>query len=434
MSQAIVHDPPAEKRCSGRYLVIAWIVALLATPAAPVSAQEEPLADVQAIAGMLESGELDRAESELRRILARTDHPAARDMLGIALSRLGRPEEAEEQFRRAVALAPDLLPPRQHLGRLLLQHGRTGDALKELRAAAEIGPLERRLALWLADAELERGRAPEAAAQLESVAERFASVRALMALARLEARGGRNQAAAEILERALELAPNSEEALAARAKVALALKAPVVAIRTLEALTRMHPEATDHAYLLGVARLQVAELGDAIETLKRSLEIAPGRPLPLLALGKALAAQKRFAEAAGALRQSLQRDPENAETLAVLAEAEAGLGQHELAEAHAAQALARDPDHAGALMAVGRILMTQARYEEARDAFLRAVASSPDLARAHYQLSLAFARLGDRETSSKHLELYRRLHREEDERIEDLRTRAGLGTSGMGPS
>lgn len=417
--------------------VATWwaVITLMATPpASAAAAQERPAPDVQAIAGMLESGQLAAAERELQRILARSDSPVARDLLGITLSRLGRQQEAEEQFRRALALAPDLLPPRQHLARLLLQQNRTDEALTELRAAAKLGPLERRLALWLADAELSRGNTSRAVAQLESVTERFQSVRALMQLARLQARSGRNQAAAETLERALVLAPNSEETLAAQARVALAIPTPVVAIRALEALTRIHPEVADYAYLLGVARLQVAEMTGAIEALQRSLELAPGRPLPLLALGKTLTAQKRFEEAVGALRQSLRLDPESAETLAVLSEAEEGLGQLELAEEHAAQALARDDDHPGAFMTLGLIRMTQARYDEARDAFLRAVASEPALAKAHYQLSLAFARLGDRETSAQHLELYRRIRREKDEALAKLRTQAGLGTSAMGPS
>ncbi len=419
--------------------------ALVTTPPASPAAQElalsplgdqggKTLTDVQAIVEMLASGRLADAESELRKILARSDHPAARDLLGIALSRMGRPQEAEEQLRRAVALAPDQLAPRQHLARVLLQQERAGDALTELRAAARLGPLERRLALWLADAELEHGNVPQAAAQLESVAERFQSVRALIELARLQARSGRNPAAAEALQRALAIAPNSEAALSAQAKVALAIQTPVVAIRALEALTRMHPEVAEHAYLLGVARLQVAEMDDAAAALERSLELAPARPLPLLALGKTLAAQKRFPEARDALRQSLQLDPDNAETLAVLAETEQGLDQLELAEEHVTQALARDGNHPGALMTLGLIRMSQQRYEEARDALLRAVASAPDLAKAHYQLSLAFARLGDRETSSEHLELYRRIRREKDERLGELRTRAGLGTPGMGPS
>ncbi len=412
-----------------------WIVfALIATLPSSTVAQEAPAADVQAIVEMLESGRLAAAESELRQVLARSDHPAARDLLGIALSRMDRPQEAEEQFRRAITLAPELSPPRQHLARLLLQQKRAGEALAELRAAARLGPLERRLALWLADAELESGNPARAAAQLESVAERFQSVRALIELARLQARGGANRAAAETLERALAIAPNSEEALAARAKVALANETPVVAIRALEALTRIHPEAADYAYLLGVAKLQVAEMAAAADALERSLELAPGRPLPYLALGKTLVAQKRFAEAGDALRRCLRLDPESPEALAVLAEAEQGLGELELAEEHAGQALARDAGHAGALLTLGLIRMAQASYEEARDFLLRAVASGPALAKAHYQLSLAFARLGDRETSAQHLELYRRIRKEKDERLVELRTKAGLGTSGMGPS
>ncbi len=411
-----------------------WILwALLVTPAASAHAQESA-ADVQAIVEMLERGDLSRAEGELRQILSRTDHPAARDMLGITLSRLGRQEEAEKEFRRAVALAPELLPPRQHLARLLLQEGRFDDAYVELKAAAELGALERRMALWLGEAELSRGNASKAAAQFGSVAERFGSVKALLELGRLQARSGDNQSAAATLDRALEIAPNSEEVLAARAKVALMLEHPVVAIIALEALARMHPDSAEHAYLLGVARLQVAEAGGAIETLERSLAIAPGRPLPLLALGKALAGQKKYPEAVDALRQSLQRDPENVETLVALAEAETGLDDLEPAETHVSQALARAPEHAGALMVLGRIRMKQARYEEARDAFLQAATSAPGQSRIHYQLSLAFARLGDRETSSEHLALYRQLHQEEDDRLVELRTRAGLTTSGMGSS
>ena len=257
-------------------------------------------------------------------------------------------------------------------------------------------------------------------------------MRALLELARLSARGGQNAVAAEILERALELAPNSEEVLAARAKVSLAVQTPVVAIRALESLTRMHPTAPEYHYLLGVARLQIGEMAGSVEALQLSLELEPGRPLALIALGTTLNAQKRFAEAREVARRAVRLDPESAEALADLAEAEEGLGEIEAAEEHANQALARAPEHAQALATIGRIRMTQERYEEARDAFLRAVASEPHSAKTHYQLSLAFARLGDRESSRKHLELYRRIRRESDERLVELRTRAGLGTREWG--
>ena len=411
-----------------RWIAITLIVALPALSAA----QEPPLLEFDAVVALLADGRLDRAERELQRILARSESAAARDLLGIALSRQGRLEEAEREFSRATLLAPDLLPPRQHLGRLFLQQGRTEDALTELRVAARLGPLERDLALWLADVDLSLGNESQAEEQLRSVAERFRSVRALLELARLHARRGQNTLAAETLERAMMIAPNSEGVLAARAKVALAAQAPVPAIRALESLTRMHPTVSEHHYLLGVARLQIGEMAGAIEALQLSLELEPGRPLTFIALGQTLNAQKRFEEAREVARQAIRLDPESAEALANLCEAEEGLGEIESAEEHATQALARQPEHAQALAAIGRIRMTQARYEEARDAFLRAVASAPDSARTHYQLSLAFARLGDREKSREHLELYRRIRRESDERLVELRTQAGVGNSGMG--
>jgi tetratricopeptide (TPR) repeat protein len=410
-----------------------WIalVPLLLAPA-QLAAQEPPLLALDAVVTLLQEGRLDVAERELQRILASSENAAAHDLLGIALSRQGRLDEAARQFSRATLLAPDLLPPRQHLARLLLQQGRADDALTELRVAARLGPLERDLALWLADIDLSLGNDAQAESQLRSVAERFPSVRALLTLARLQGRRGQTDLAAETVGRAQALAPNSEEVLSARAKVSLALEAPVVAIQALEPLTRMHPTVAEHSYLLGVARLQIGDMAGSIEALQRSLELEPGRPLAWIALGTTLNAQKRFEEARSVARQSMRLDPESAEGLVVLAEAEEGLGEIEPAEEHATLALTRQPEHARALATIGRVRMTQARYEEARDAFLQSAASAPGTARTHYQLSLAFARLGDRERSAEHLDLYRRYRKESDQRLIELRTRAGLDVSGMG--
>jgi tetratricopeptide (TPR) repeat protein len=409
------------------------VVAVMVVLPTSAAAQEPPLPELEAVVALLESGRLERAESELRRVLAYSESAAARDLLGVALSGQGRFEEAEQQFSRATQLAPDLLPAREHLGRLLLQQGRAEQALNELRAAARLGPLERDLTLWLADVELSQGNDSQAEVQLRSLAERFQSVRALLELARLHARRGQSQRSAEAVQRALDIAPNSEEVLTARARVSLSVQAPVLAIEALRALTRMHPTVAEHTSLLGVALLQIGELDGAIEALQRSLELEPNRPRTLIALGSTFSSQKRFEEAKAMLRRSLQLDPENTEALAVLAEAEEGLGQVELAEEHAANVLAREPDHVRALVAIGLIRMAQERYEEARDLFLRAVTKEPNLPKGHYQLSLAFARLGDRERSRKHLELYRTAKRENDDRLVELRTKAGIGNPGMGP-
>lgn len=300
-----------------------------------------------------------------------------------------------------------------------------------LREMARQGPLPRELALKLAEVELAAGNPEAAAAQLADAGERFDSVRALMRLAEIRARGGDPRAALEVLGRALALAPNSEEALAAYARLSLAARAPVGAVHTLEPLVRMHPTVAEYPYLLGVARMQVGDMARAVEVLEAAVELAPGRALPRVALGLGLNNLKRYEEARQALAEGLRLEPGSLEAIAALAEAEEGLGQLEEAERHARRVLEQDADHANANLVAGMVLMKRERYEEARDALLAAVASDPDLAKAHYQLSLAYTRLGDRESSRHHLDLYRRALEEREALLTELRGLVGAQRGGM---
>jgi Tfp pilus assembly protein PilF len=77
--------------------------------------------------------------------------------------------------------------------------------------------------------------------------------------------------------------------------------------------------------------------------------------------------------------------------------------------------------------------MKQERYAEARGALETAVAADPESARAHYQLSLACARLGDDDGSRAQLELYRQKLHEVEERLKALRNQTGLAPGGMKP-
>src|SRR5918996_204993 len=83
--------------------------------------------------------------------------------------------------------------------------------------------------------------------------ERPESVRALMQQARQQSARGDAPGALESLGRAREIAPNSEEVLAAFAQVSLATRTPVPAIVALDALTRICPTVAQYHYLLGVA-------------------------------------------------------------------------------------------------------------------------------------------------------------------------------------
>lgn len=259
------------------------------------------------------------------------------------------------------------------------------------------------------------------------------SVRGLIQQARGQAREGNHWQAAEILERARMIAPNSEEVLSDYAENSLAAGNPGGAMDALEPLTRMHPSVADYLYLLGVAQLKIKALDPAVDTLRRSLELDPDRALTWIALGLTFNTQKRFAEAKEALVHSLEIEPEDVEALVALAEAEEGLGELELVEVHANRALALAGSHPGAYFALGKARMSQGNFAEARDFFLETIALSPDSAKTHYQLSLAYTRLNDPVNAKKHQELHQQATAKESAQIVEMRARAGMGMAGMGP-
>lgn len=267
----------------------------------------------------------------------------------------------------------------------------------------------------------------------QSVLAETTSVLAMVQQAKSHARQGDHAMAAQILDQARMMAPNSEDVLSDFAKNSLAAGDPVGAINTLEPLMRIHPKVAEYPYLLGVALLQVKEYQPSANALRRSLEIEPQRSLTLLALGITLLSQKQFGEAREFAARSLEIEPAEAEALAVLSEAEAGLGDLEKAEFHADRALSLAPTHAGANFVLGRVRMSQGRFEEAKEYFLKAIQITPNSSRIHYQLSLAYARLNDPENSKKYRELHQQTRKENTARVESMRKRAGLKESGMRP-
>lgn len=247
------------------------------------------------------------------------------------------------------------------------------------------------------------------------------SVRSLLELARHRAAEEDLAGASAALRRALEAAPNSEEALSVYARVCLAARAPLPAVLALEPLGRMHPRVREYAYLLGVAWMQLGDMAAAVEALERAVALDPGHALSHTAMGLAFNQQKRYAEDRRALEEALRLAPDDLEALAALAESREGLGELEAAERLSRQVLERDPDHPTSLLVRGMVAMKQERYAEARQSLEAALAADPDSAKTHYQLSLACARLGDRDCAQRHLEGYRRVQEEVEQRLRQLR-------------
>ena len=293
-------------------------------------------------------------------------------------------------------------------------------------------PGERVRLVERAESELAAGRRAEAARLFASAAAQQ-SVRALLQLARIQAGDGDRAGALESLRKAATIAPNSEDVLSALAQVALAGRMLLPAVVTLEALTRMCSTVAQYHYLLGVALMQAGDMVAAVDSLEQANRLEPHRSLTLIALGLALNNRKIYADAKSFLVQSLELEPESVEALAALSESEDGLDETDMAEQHAQRVLQKAGDNATANLVMGMVLMKRQRYEEARVALEKAVTADPASPKAYYQLSLAYARLGDEARSREYVDLYKRKLGEMEERVKALRGVTGTSSGGMRP-
>ncbi len=409
---------------------VAALAAALMT--APVLAQGELDDALVELGPLMESGRWEEAEAQLRELARHGGDPRSGDLLGVVLNRQGRHEEAEAQFRAVLAEYPGYRPAREHLARVYLSSNRSREAIEELRRLAESGGLPRDLGF--AAAEIERKAENWAAALqiLQSLVEEFDSVRALVETARIHSQTGNTAASLTTLERALRQAPNSEDILSTYARLSYASGAPVPAIWTFEHLVRMQPTVVDYPYLLGIARMQVNDITGAVEALERALALQPNRPLSLVALGIAFNEQKRFADAKQVLTAEAVTAMGGAEVEAALAETEEGLGNLDQAELHARAALGQVPNLPRANLVLGKVLMARGNLPAAQAALAAAVDAAPGSAKAHYQLSQAYARSGDAQRAEHHIRLYRQALRTAQERLEQLLAKRGFTAGGMG--
>jgi tetratricopeptide (TPR) repeat protein len=116
-----------------------------------------------------QEGDLDKAESAWRRVLARKpDDPEALGDLGLLASRRHQYAEALGFFQRAMELKPNLGEPHLNLGDTYLKMGLRGPAELQLRAAVALSPDNTRARDMLAQLLFETGRPHEAEEQFRA--------------------------------------------------------------------------------------------------------------------------------------------------------------------------------------------------------------------------------------------------------------------------
>lgn len=311
-------------------------------------APDDPRIDFHIAALRFARGEDAEAVASWRRGLVRApNEPAARLSLGYALQRLGRPAEAEAEYRRVIDLAdtegalarlnlgtileargetdaalemyrggpPDDPLTHYHAGRLLLAGGRTEEAADLFARAAALGGDDPRFSLALAEAHERAGRlAPALAAYAQALERGGAAAPVHLRMGILYARQRRAAEAEAAFRSALATRPDSATRVDALLNLGALLDA---AGRTDEAIAAYREavgiENTRPAtyYNLGLLYDRARRYDLAVEAFRTGLRLRPEAALAAkihTALGVVFHARGLLDEAAREFEEAVLLD------------------------------------------------------------------------------------------------------------------------------
>ncbi len=271
-----------------------------------------------ALAGALEaSGDLDAAIEEYRMAasLLPSDGMVRVGLARVLISRDGATDEAVGIYRQAVELAPGLEEARKGLAAVLLRQQQFEEALEHLEAAVEIDPEDLGARLLLARALAAVGREPEARSKLESILEtRPEFVEATLDLAAIEARQGDPEGAIGRLSRLLDSAQEAQVRAVLNFEIGGLWQLAgedQKAVESYATAIEDYPKFKDAHFNRAISLGRLGRQDEAVEELRRVLEIDPNDEESHLALAQAFAGQELFEEARDTLQAGLQHAAES---------------------------------------------------------------------------------------------------------------------------
>jgi putative PEP-CTERM system TPR-repeat lipoprotein len=334
-----------------------------------------------------EQGLYQSAMADYRAVLEREPNNAeARLGLGEVSLRLGDPANAEEQLRRAAELGVEPARVQPPLAEALLQQNKPGEVLRVIEPEAVSDPqIKARLLAAIGLAHIQAQRPGEAEQTLDRALEAYPqSVPALVAHARLALGLEEVAKAADYVERALAIDPDSAAAWLARGDIARYRQQGQAAIDAYQkvidlGLTDISPQE------LFVARGRLAEqlmaadrpqdAGGHIDTM---LSQAPRHPYANYLGGLHAYGRQDYPTATERLQVVLSVTPENLAAQALLGAVKVQQEQYAQAISLLSEVVSRQPDDVRARLMLAAALRRSGQPEQAAEVLAQGISESAD--------------------------------------------------------
>ena len=289
--------------------------------------------------------------------------------------------------------------------RALIKKGERVTALREARELLGVPGFEPQSHLLSGTALADGGWYNQALEELQQVPESSALVvRALTLAAKCHYQLGQFPETVTAARKALE---RDETALDARRWLVAAyydLGALAHTVEQLKLISQAAPDDGRPDRLLGLIEKDHEAYQQAIEYYQESLRRNPQPADRNDILTELAQSQIKLSQFEAALKALADCD-ETSETLALAAECHIALGRPDAARSAVDRALSTNPDDFTALLVNADIRLSEGLFQPVVDALQRALRQQPYNAQAHFKLSQAYARLGEREKSDEQLAL-----------------------------
>jgi Flp pilus assembly protein TadD len=378
--------------------------------------------EVEELLGMAYAGMSQNAKAVGHLMLAvklSPDSEPARTNLAASLLRLGRTDEAEQQFQKALELAPKDYSANHNLGEFYVQRGKIAKARPYLEEAQVAKPTAYDNGYDLATADLMADQYAKAEAVVQSLLSLRDTAELHNLSGQIHEKNGEYLEAEKQFETAAHIEP-SEENLFSWGSELMLHRTYEPAIDIFRVAVQKYPQSARVTIGLGIALYARGLYEDAVKALLTASDLSPSDARCYYFLSKASNSSPALTdEVTKRFRQYAEKEPGNATAQYYYAMSlwkgkpvDAGPVDTNHVEILLRSATALDDTVPEAHFQLGNLYADKHEYERSIPEYARAVALNPKLADAHYRLGTSYTRMGQKDKAQMEFVVYQKLRSE----------------------